>query len=131
MINIPVRVKNIVKKWGTRDPFKLCKYLGIYVTFKDLGENTKGCYQKIKGKKTIIINSNLDDFSKKVVCAHELGHGFVTVQEKFNSQENTHYCLKILFLKNKLMNFLLNFLLMKMMMNIFTIVISILKYCKN
>lgn len=75
MINIPVRVKNLVKKWGTRDPFKLCKYLGIYVTFKDLGENTKGCYQKIKGKKTIIINSTLDDFSKKVVCAHELGHG--------------------------------------------------------
>lgn len=75
MKNIPIRVKNLVKKWGTRDPFKLCKYLGIYVTFKDLGKNTKGFYQKIKGRRVIVINSNSDEFSQKVTCAHELGHG--------------------------------------------------------
>ena len=41
MINIPIRVRNLIKKWGTRNPFKLCEYLGIYITFKDLGKNTK------------------------------------------------------------------------------------------
>lgn len=74
MINIPIRVKNLIKKCGTRDPFKLCEYLKIIVFFLDLGENTKGFYQKIKGKKVIVINVNLDEFTQKVVCAHELGH---------------------------------------------------------
>lgn len=74
MLNIPIRVKNLINKWGTTNPFKICKYLKIYVTYKDLGKETKGFYQKIKGKKVIVINSNLDSFSKKIVCAHELGH---------------------------------------------------------
>ena len=74
MINIPIRVRNLIKKWGTRNPFKLCEYLGIIVLFIDLGENTKGFYQKIKGKKVIVININLDEFAKRVACSHELGH---------------------------------------------------------
>lgn len=90
MKNIPIRVKNLVRKWGTRNPFKLCEYLGIYVTFKDLGENPKGFYQKIKGKKVIVINENLDEFSQKIVCAHELGHGTMHCSKQVQfSREHT------------------------------------------
>lgn len=73
-MNIPLKVKNLTEKYGTSDPFKLCKYLKIYIFYKDLGEEMKGFYQKIKARKVIVINENLDKFSKRVVCAHELGH---------------------------------------------------------
>ena len=41
MVNIPRIVKNLVKKYETRNPFKRRLYLGIIVLYKDLGE-TKG-----------------------------------------------------------------------------------------
>lgn len=72
-MNIPLRVKNLIKKYGTNDPFKLCSYLGILIIFSDLGE-IKGYSIKRMGKKLICINEKLDTFSKKIVCAHELGH---------------------------------------------------------
>lgn len=72
-MNIPLRVKNLVKKYETNDPFKLCKYLGILVIFADLGD-IKGYSVKRLRKKLICINENISDFSKKIVCAHELGH---------------------------------------------------------
>lgn len=76
MINIPRRVKNLIKKWGTRDPFKLCEYLGIVIIYSDLGV-AKGYYEKILRKKVIVINENLDEFSMLIVLAHELGHALL------------------------------------------------------
>ena len=76
MINIPIRVRNLVRKFGTRNPLKICQYLGIIVLFQDLGK-VKGYYEKIKGKKVIGININLDPFSRMIVLAHELGHAIL------------------------------------------------------
>lgn len=76
MVNIPKIVKNLVKKYETIDPFKLCYYLGIIVLYKDLGE-TKGYFEKILGKKVIVLNEKLDEFSMRVVLAHELGHALL------------------------------------------------------
>ena len=76
MVNIPRIVKNLVKKYETRNPFKLCLYLGIIVLYKDLGE-TKGYFEKILGKKVIVLNEKLDEFSMRVVLAHELGHALL------------------------------------------------------
>lgn len=72
-MNIPIRVKNLRKKYGTSNPFKLCEYLGILVIFADLGD-IKGYSIKRLRKKLICINENLSDFAKMLVCAHELGH---------------------------------------------------------
>lgn len=72
-MNIPLRVKNLIKRYKTNDPFKLCNYLGIIVIFADLGD-IKGYSVKRLRKKLICINENLSDFAKKLVCAHELGH---------------------------------------------------------
>lgn len=72
-MNIPLRVKNLKRKYGTNDPFKLCKYLGIIVIYADLGE-VKGYSIKRLRKKLICINEKLNDFTKMLVCAHELGH---------------------------------------------------------
>lgn len=75
-MNIRRRVNNLVNKWGTRDPKVLCRYLKITVIYRDLG-NIKGYYTKCLRRKFIFINENLDDFSKKLVLAHELGHALL------------------------------------------------------
>ena len=72
-MNIKLRVKNLEKKYGTRDPYKLCKRLKINIIYMDLGE-IKGIYKKVVSNKFIVINENLDRFCQKVVLAHELGH---------------------------------------------------------
>lgn len=72
-MDIKRRVINLTRKYGTSDPFKICQHLKIIVIFRDLG-SIKGYSIKRLRKKLICINENLSDFSKKVVCAHELGH---------------------------------------------------------
>ncbi|MGL5950697.1 MAG: ImmA/IrrE family metallo-endopeptidase [Cetobacterium sp.] len=75
-MDIRRRVKNLVKKWGTRDPRVLCRYMKITVLYRDLG-NVKGYYTKCLRRKFIFINENLDEFSQRVVLAHELGHALL------------------------------------------------------
>lgn len=75
-MNIKLRVKNLEKKYGTRDPYKLCKRLKINIIYMDLGE-IKGIYKKVVTNKFIVINENLDRFCQKVVLAHELGHAIL------------------------------------------------------
>lgn len=37
-MNIPLRVRNLKRKYSTNNPFKLCEYLGILVIYSDLGD---------------------------------------------------------------------------------------------
>lgn len=56
----------LVKRCGTRDPFRIARQLGIEVLFcEDFGP-LKGMYRVIKRSRFIFINENLS--------AHELGH---------------------------------------------------------
>lgn len=64
----------LVQRYGTRDPFKIAKELGIKVMFVDDFEKLKGVYRVIKRNRWIFINSNLSEWMQRVVCAHELGH---------------------------------------------------------
>ncbi|MDO5089742.1 MAG: ImmA/IrrE family metallo-endopeptidase [Leptotrichiaceae bacterium] len=72
--NIKQRVKNLIEKYNTKNPYELCRKLNIHIKYMDLG-NIKGYFKKVLGNKYIVINENLDDYSKKVVLSHELGHG--------------------------------------------------------
>lgn len=73
MINIPLRVKNLKEKYGTSNPFLLCKFLKIVVIYQDLGD-LKGFSIKYLRRKLICLNENLNETDCKIVCAHELGH---------------------------------------------------------
>jgi Zn-dependent peptidase ImmA (M78 family) len=86
MINIHARVKHLVQKFDTRDPEKIAKELNIIikkVPFKS--QKTKGFFKKQFSKRFIVINSNLDEFSQKIVVAHELGHALL------HCSKLTHY----------------------------------------
>ncbi|WP_053983847.1 ImmA/IrrE family metallo-endopeptidase [Niameybacter massiliensis] len=76
MINIRVRVKNLVQKYGTRSPEKIAKELKIHVKYLPYA-TTKGYFIKILRNKFIIVNSNLDETAQQIVLAHELGHALL------------------------------------------------------
>ena len=66
-------VKKLIKRYKTNNPYKLCEQIGIEVVHADIG-SLKGMYTCIKRNRFIVINENLDDNIKKIVCAHELAH---------------------------------------------------------
>jgi len=66
-------VKRLIRKTGTNNPFEICKNLGIYIEYKDLG-NVLGFFKYNRRQKFIFINNRLCLMMAKQVCAHELGH---------------------------------------------------------
>lgn len=65
--------KRIVKKYGTRDPFKMAKMCGAELIIKPLG-SLKGFYKVIYDTPFIFLNKNISESEARLVCAHELGH---------------------------------------------------------
>lgn len=63
----------LIAKFDTRDPFELCKAIGVEVFYADLG-NLKGMYKHLKKNRFAVINEKLDVYTRTLVCAHELGH---------------------------------------------------------
>ncbi len=59
----------LIKKYDTRDPFELCKAIGVEVFYADLG-SLKGMYKYLKKNRFAVINEGLDSYSKTLVCAH-------------------------------------------------------------
>ena len=66
-------VDKLTKKYKTRDPFEIAKGLNIDIIYHDLG-NLKGYYYYQSRMKYIVINKNISEDLKPVICAHELGH---------------------------------------------------------
>lgn len=81
-------VEDLVKKFGTSDPFELTECLNINVIEWDLNEEIRGYYKYQKRNQFIVINNNLNDDLKRVVCAHELGHAIL------HPRTNTHFMRK-------------------------------------
>ncbi len=69
-------VTKLKKKYGTNDPFLLCKSLNIWVYILPLG-NINGHYTYTKRKKVFFINENLNTVQRNFSCAHELGHALL------------------------------------------------------
>ncbi|MFJ7700042.1 ImmA/IrrE family metallo-endopeptidase [Lysinibacillus fusiformis] len=68
------KVVNLKQKFKTDCPYELAGYLNIHVLFHDLHEEIRGYYKYDRRNQYIVINSNLDENFKFLVCAHELGH---------------------------------------------------------
>lgn len=73
MTPIKSLVSQLVKKYGTNDPFELADLLGVIVVFEPLG-NALGYYNKNFRVPIIHINQDVDTKKQFFVCAHELGH---------------------------------------------------------
>lgn len=71
--NIVDMTERIVKKYGTRDPFRMAKKCGAEIIIKNLG-SLKGFYKVVYDTPFIFLNSSLSQSEARLVCAHELGH---------------------------------------------------------
>lgn len=71
--NIKLRVRNLIKKYGTTNPYKICEKMSIIINFENLGK-IKGYSRHFLGLDFIVVNKNLSEFLKCVVLIHELGH---------------------------------------------------------
>ena len=65
--------EELIDRYQTRNPYEICKELDIDVVYDDIG-SLKGLYTIIMDCKFILINKNLNEYTKKIICAHELGH---------------------------------------------------------
>lgn len=64
----------LIEKYGTRNPFKIITESGIKLIYNYEMVKLKGFYAVINKKRYIVVNGNLDEYTKKIVAAHELGH---------------------------------------------------------
>lgn len=77
MKNIKLRVANLVKKYGTANPFQLASDLGILICYMPLPSDIRGYLTRPLRKKVIMLNSNLSEQEIPIVIAHELGHAMM------------------------------------------------------
>lgn len=73
---VSVVVKSTIKKHKTINPFKIATQKRIIVKECHLGD-TLGFYMKKSRIQFIMINSDIDEYKKRFVCAHELGHAIL------------------------------------------------------
>lgn len=71
------KVRSLVKKFKTRDPFAIARELGIIIKYKYLSDDyPKGMFKKVLRRRFIILNMSriIDENELRIVMAHELGH---------------------------------------------------------
>ncbi|MGO5421894.1 ImmA/IrrE family metallo-endopeptidase [Mediterraneibacter faecis] len=69
-----------VKKYETRNPFRLAEYLNVFVHVGPLGSRD-GCYMFLKNHKCILLNEDLNEQERMLVMAHELAHSIMHRKE--------------------------------------------------
>lgn len=71
------KVKKLIKKHKTTNPFEIASRMNIHIIQWDLHEQINGYYKYDRRNRYIVINQNLSDEWQKIVCAHELGHAIL------------------------------------------------------
>jgi len=74
MLNIKVRVKNLVNKYRTGNPFQLASDLGITIVRLPLPDDIRGFFVNVLRRKYIVLNDSLCYAAERVIVCHELGH---------------------------------------------------------
>ncbi len=71
------KVEALVLRYGTRDPFELCKEMDIRIRYKDLGTEIKAYFFYQSRIRNIVINQRTAHIVRRILCSHELGHGIL------------------------------------------------------
>lgn len=74
--------QNLLSLTNTKNPIDIAQSIGVTIRFVNLTE-AFGFVDKGKDieDSTIYINDELDKYSKKIICAHELGHLFTDTSD--------------------------------------------------
>ena len=90
-MNIPLRVKNLINRYDTSDPYQLAKELNCFVYLVDLPPTVNGFWKRTLRRRTIAINENLLEWQRAAVLCHELGHIVCHGRYTAFSMRNTSY----------------------------------------
>ena len=90
-MNIPLRVRNLVARHDTSDPYRIAKELNCLVYFVDLPPTVNGFWKRTLRRRTIAINENLPEWQQTAVLCHELGHIVCHPGYAAFSMRNTSY----------------------------------------
>lgn len=74
--SIKERVKQLIKKYGTNDPFEIAKAKGIEIRYAELGK-ILGFHIREFRTSVININQNTSKKQQLFIGAHELGHALM------------------------------------------------------
>lgn len=77
IMDIPRRVRNLIKKYKTRNPYELASHLNIHIVFQPMHHSVHGFFDRVLRRKFIVINSTLPEHLQRQTCAHELGHALM------------------------------------------------------
>lgn len=95
MINFKVRVKNLVQKYNTRNPYILCEKLKITIFENYYGADMpKALFKKVLKKKYIMLNlSKINSENDRLFSlCHELGHALLHASDStFYLHDHTFY----------------------------------------
>lgn len=90
-LNIPLRVKNLVNRHDTSDPFRIAKELNCVIIYANLPATVNGYWKRILRRRAIFINENLPEWQQTAVLCHELGHIVCHPGYAAFSMRNTSY----------------------------------------
>ena len=73
-------IEKIVKKYNSRNPFRIAKEMNIKVIYEPLGD-INGYFTTVLREKQIHINSDIPEQKQLFTAAHELGHALLHPKE--------------------------------------------------
>ena len=76
-MDISEKVKSIIRRFKTLDPFELANCMDILVLDVPLPKDTGGFFQHYKRIKIIYLNEDLNEYERKIVLAHEIAHSIL------------------------------------------------------
>lgn len=71
---VAYKVSELIKEYGTRDPYEILDALGVDVKYNYDFTKLKAFYVFICNNPYIVLNGNLNEYDLKTIAAHELGH---------------------------------------------------------
>lgn len=74
MDKIKKKAQSLKRKYGTDNPFDICKEMGIHIMYRELPDNVNGLFFQFLKNYIIILNDSLTYEQSRVTAAHELGH---------------------------------------------------------
>ena len=69
--------ENLIRKYGTRDPYRICSARGIRIRRMDLKQKLNGYYFYQSRIETIVMDESLPEEFCRILAAHELGHALL------------------------------------------------------
>ncbi|MBP2644357.1 MAG: hypothetical protein H6Q67_2244 [Firmicutes bacterium] len=86
-MNIPLRIRNLIARHDTANPYRIAKELKIEIIFTKTPSRVHGFWRRILRRKIIYIDETLsEDWQIKAVISHEIGH--ILLHPKY-----AYYCM--------------------------------------